>query len=223
MKTKRLAILLSLLLIGGCVVGDELTTLTIHPDGSADLVVFRSNLHSTEKGEHAQKELADYKANFEKHVRKEFARVLEAGGKIVDVSWIRDEVPFSNLVRVHFPHSKVLEQYGTVSSDDGSARITTTFHKDGAHRRLTVHIVTPPGKQQADKSPPETAAQVRQEHANAVSETRIAVADGFITDAKGFLIAKDKQSALLDHTQIGDAIRAGKGEAKFYLEWNVTP
>ena len=53
MKAKsntRLALLL-LLLVNGCVIGDELTTFTMNPDGSADLVVFRSNLHSTEKGE----------------------------------------------------------------------------------------------------------------------------------------------------------------------------
>ena len=40
-----------IILIAGYIVSDELTTITIQPDGSADWVRFQSNIRSTEKGE----------------------------------------------------------------------------------------------------------------------------------------------------------------------------
>ena len=80
------AVLLPLFLVGGCVVGDQLTTITIHPDGSADLVEFRSKSHSTEKGDKAAKELAHYKASFETRADGDFARIREAGGEAVEAT-----------------------------------------------------------------------------------------------------------------------------------------
>lgn len=41
----------TIILIVGCIVSDELTTITIQPDGSADWIRFHSNIRSTEKGE----------------------------------------------------------------------------------------------------------------------------------------------------------------------------
>lgn len=38
----------------GCIVSDELTTLTIRPDGSADWIRFQSHIRSTIKGENGQ-------------------------------------------------------------------------------------------------------------------------------------------------------------------------
>jgi hypothetical protein len=47
-------------LMAGCIVNDELTTITIQPDGSADIVKFRSNIRSSEKGRKGEAELQRY-------------------------------------------------------------------------------------------------------------------------------------------------------------------
>lgn len=215
------AVSLLALLVSGCVIGDQLTTFTIQPDGSADFVVFRSNLRSTEKGEKGANELADYKARFDARTDDELARVAEAGGAAVEASWLRGQVPFSNLVRARFPNSAALEKFLTIKKADGSFLVKTRFTSDGARRKLTVRLALaaadgPP------ESPSSSVEQIRQALANGISETRVAFVSGTITAAHGFTIAGDKQSALLDAAAIGGIVRAG-GKGELYLEWEVTP
>lgn len=220
MTSLRNAILLSLLLAGGCVVGDQFTTLTIHPDGSADLLILRSNLHSTEQGEKGKKELADYKKNFSAQVEDEYAHIKDAGGEVNEVVWVREQAPFSNVVRVHLPTALTLEKFGTIQILDGNVRTTTIFHSEGPHRRLTIRVTVAADKKQAIGPLPQDIKELRQAQADAMSETRIAVADGTITAARGFIVAGDKQSAILDLAEIVDAIRA-EAESEFFLEWDV--
>lgn len=219
--TRLGGMLLPLLLVGGCIVGDQLTTVTIQPDGSAELVIYRSNLHSTEKGEKAARELTEYKDRFDAQSEDEFARVRDVGGRVLDARWIRPQAPFANVVRYHFPAAAVLEKYATAAADNGGS-ITTSFHRDGAHRRLTVRIVAPPDNDEPAATPPLTVEQLRQNLANGLSETRIAVADGVITAARGFIVAGDRQSALLYGEEIAALIRKGGGSAELFLEWDVT-
>jgi hypothetical protein len=215
-------VLFPLSLVGGCVVGDQLTTVTVHPDGSADLVVFRSNLRSTEKGDKAEKELADYKTSFETRAAGDFARIREAGGGMVEASWVRPQAPFSNFVRARFPSPSALEKFWTVKDKDGGFQLTTQFHSDGLHRSLTVEITVPPEKANPSQSSPTDVEQFRQTLANGISETRIAVTNGSITAARGFTVADDKQSALLNGSAIDEVLRSG-GKAELYLDWDVTP
>ena len=58
--------------------------------------------------------------------------------------------------------------------------------------------------------------------ADGISETRVAVTSGSITTARGFTVARDKQSALLNTSAINEVLRTG-GKAELYLEWEVTP
>src|SRR5690242_19234991 len=166
----RLALVL-ILFAGGCVVGDELTTFTLNPDGSADLVVFRSNLHSTEKGEKGEKELAEYQANFDTQAKEEFSRIRDAGGQVMLTSWVRARAPFSNVVHAHFPDTAALEKYWTVKDEDKRPLITTRFQKDGARRRLTFRITVPEDNEQAPAASADIN-QFRQALANGISETR---------------------------------------------------
>jgi hypothetical protein len=219
LKIRAGALFFLLVLVGGCVVGDQLTTFTIHPDGSADFVVFRSNLRSTEKGGKAAKELAEYKARFDGRTEGELTRVVEAGGTLVDASWVREQVPLSSLVHARFPDAAALEKFLTMKNEDGSFLVKTRFQNEGARRSLSFHISLAKGE---SGSPPTTAEQVRQSLANAISETRIALSAGTITAARGFIVAGDKQSALLDSRAIDEIIRTtGKGE--LYLEWEAAP
>lgn len=211
-----------LLLVGGCIVGDHLTTFTIRPDGSADLVVFRSNLRSTQEGDEAKTELSEYKAQFDTRTEDELARITLAGGTIVDASWIREQVPMSNLVHARFPNAAALEKFLTITDEEGKLQVKTQFRTDGARRRLTVVITLPAEKANAGPSPPVTASDVREALANGISETRIALTEGKITSSRGFTVAEDKQSALLDPRAIDEILATG-GKGELYLEWEVTP
>jgi hypothetical protein len=214
--------LLPVLLIGGCVIGDQLTTLTVHPDGSADLVLFRSNLHSTEEGKRAEKELADFRASFDAREEGDFARIREAGGKVVEASWVREEAPFSNLIRAHFPTASAVEKYWSAEDEDGKIVMKTRFHSEGPRRRLAIEITVPPDKTNPSHVSPANVDQIKQAMANGISETRIALTQGAIVAAKGFTVAEDKQAALLDFTAISDVLRSG-GKAELYLEWELEP
>lgn len=206
------------LFAAGCVIGDELTTFTLNPDGSTDLVVFRSNLHSTEKGEKGEKELVEYRANFDKQTGGDFRRIRDAGGQVVMTSWVRTRAPFSNVVHAHFPDAAALEKYWTLKDTDNNPLITTQFQKDGARRRLTFRITLPEDNEQASAAPAD-ANQLRQALANGLSETRFAVTEGAITTAHGFTVASDRQSALLNTGEISDLIRMGQGRTELWLEW----
>jgi hypothetical protein len=221
-QTRLVAVLALLLFVGGCVVGDQLTTFTIRPDGSADLVIFRSNLHSTQEGEKGKTELAEYKAQFDTRTDDELARVTLAGGTIVDASWIREQVPLSNLLHARFPNAAALAKYLTIHGEDGSLEVKTEFRAEGARRSLAVTVTVPVDK----NHPPEALAvdveKLRQACANGISETRIALDGGKITTARGFTVAEDKQSALLDPRTLDEILRTG-GKGELLLEWEVSP
>jgi hypothetical protein len=183
--------------------------------------VFRSNLHSTETGDRAEKELTDYQASFETRDDGEYARLQEAGGKAVEVSWVRRQAPFSNLLSAHLPSASALEKFATAKDEDGGFHMTTQFHSDGLRRSLTIEIAVSPAKANPSQSLPTDVVQFRQMLADGISETRIAVTKGSITSASGFTVARDKQSALLDASAIDEVIRAG-GKTMLSLEWDVT-
>lgn len=205
-----------ILFVGGCVVGDELTTVTMNPDGSADLVLFRSNLHSTEKGDKGEKELAEYKMKFDTQEDGDFPRIRDAGGQVMLASWVRAQAPFSNVVHIHFPDTEALEKFWTVKDEEKRPLITTQFQKDGTRHRLTFRISVPEENEQAPAVSTDVQ-QLRQALANGISETRFAVTEGAITTARGFTVAGDRQSALFNAKEMSDLIRKGKGE--FWLEW----
>jgi hypothetical protein len=219
-NTKRyfLAVLSSLLLVVGCIVGDELTTITIHPDGSADMVTFRGNLHSTQPGPDGEHELADYKASFEARSQDDLVRIRDAGGTIVTASWARDVAPFSNVVRVRFPDAAAFEKYG---KNDGSLQISTKWQTDGRRRGILIHVTTRPNDIDLSELAVASVEKLRQRMASGVSEIRIAVAGGRITDAIGFTVADDKQSALLDTNEIAKLLKANAGKAELHLNWEV--
>jgi hypothetical protein len=210
------------LLLGGCIVSDELTTLTIHPDGSAELVTMRSNIRSSEPGEKGDSELADYKSNFTAQSDEEFARIRKAGGQIVAANWIRQQAPFSNYVQVFFPNASTLEQFVSENGRDDGFSFTTQFQAKASVRKLTIQVTMPVDMIGSLESSSD-AKQLRQMYADGISESRIAVTGGLITSARGFTIAADKQSALLNLRDVAEILRAGQGKAELLLEWEVKP
>lgn len=219
---RPLAGFLALMFIAGCIVGDEISTVTVHPDGSADLVMLRSNLRSTQEGERAQAELADYRESFDARTNNDFERIREAGGRVVDALWIRGEAPYANAIHARFPTASALEKFCTMKNDDGSSLLTARFTSDGMRRKLTLEIVMAPDKLDVAQFSPSDVDQLRQTYADGISHFRIAVADGSITAAGGFTVAEDKQSALLNVGEVAELLRRGQGQAEAYLEWEVT-
>lgn len=215
-------VLAALLFLGGCIVSDELTTLTINPDGSAELVTMRSNIRSSEPGEKGDGELADYKSSFGAQSDEEFSRIRKAGGQIVSATWIRQQVPYSNYVQAFFPNASALEQFISENGRDDGFSYTTQFQTKASLRKLSVRITMPIdmiGSLEASSD----VKQLRQMYADGISETRIAVTRGRITSARGFAVAADKQSALLNLRDVAEILRAGQGNAELQLEWEVTP
>src|SRR5262245_23311173 len=111
-------LLLGLLLVG-CIVSDELTTFSIRPDGSADLVLFRSNVRSSEEGPKAAEELQRYVEEFDAGRDQDLVRIREAGGEIVAAHWLRRERPCANVVVARFPGASALEKYLTIAGKEG--------------------------------------------------------------------------------------------------------
>jgi hypothetical protein len=211
----------SMLPLGGCVVGDHLTTFTIRPDGAADLTVFRSNLRSIEPGAKAEKDLADYKAKFDARKDDELARVLAAGGLIVEAKWLREQPPLANYVHALLPTADSLQKFLSIKTENGAQMTRTKFTSEGSRRKLSIEVTLP-----TKANPPPAAGvsveRVRQKLADGISETRIAVERGKITSARGFVVAADKQSALLDNGALEELLRTG-GSDTLVLEWEVTP
>jgi len=68
---------------------------------------------------------------------------------------------------------------------------------------------------------PSDTEQNRQPLADGISEYRIAVANGSITAARGFTVASDKQSALMNLSEILEVLKDQQGQAQFSIEWDV--
>jgi hypothetical protein len=215
------AFALAWLLIAGCIVHDELNTVTLHRDGSVQMVTFRSNLRSTQPGDEGKRELAEYRAAFDSRTQDEMLRVRESGGTIEQATWLREQVPLSHVVIVRFPTPASFEKFHSSVNDDGSAKFETHLQSDGTKRRLEISVTVREDALGPNGEPGESPGTLRQELANGISETRFAVEGGTITSAVGFTIAHDRQSALLDVHEIARLLHAQRGKATLFLEWTL--
>ena len=130
-------------LLAGCIVSDEVTTLTIRPDGSADLVRFNSNIRSTEQGSKADEELRQYEEEFDARKSQDFVGIEQAGGKVLDTWWVRRDAPYSNITSARLPNAAALEKWGTIVGEEGQMRLTTRFSQHNAKRRLSMSFLPP--------------------------------------------------------------------------------
>jgi hypothetical protein len=214
-KTKNLSIAAVLLAsLGGCLVSDQLTTFTIHPDGSADLVKFQSNIRSTEPGRQGAEELKRYAEDFDARRDPDSLQVTAAGGQVLETRWLRREEPSSNVMVARLPGEAALLAYFTHKDDKGEAMVQPRFEKAGNRRRLSLQVTLPKG----DSQP---LPDLRQEQASGLSEIRLAVAGGRILAARGFTVAADRRSALIGHAEVRELLQSGKEKAELLLEWEL--
>ncbi len=210
----------TLLLLAGCIVSDELTTITIQPDGSADWIRFQSNVRSTEKGEKRTQELKKFVDEFDAQTDSECVRITDAGGEVLDARWVRRAEPYATLVTAKFPSAAALETFCTIKGEKGAILAQARFTLRDNRRRLSLRIPMPGDEQSADKTPP-TFTKLREQQANAISETRVVVAGGRIVASQGFVVADDKRSCLLDSAEIDALLRSDKDHIELFLEWEL--
>lgn len=207
-------------LIAGCIVSDELTTITIQPDGSADWIRFQSNIHSTESGEKGAQELKKFVEEFDARSNSDFVRFTEAGGEVLEARWVRREEPFANVVKVRFPTAAALEKFATIKNDKGEVVAPARFTREGNRRKLAIVIPVPRDEQPETKASP-SPQELREQQASGFSETRIAVAGGRIVASQGFVVASDKRSCLLDAHQITELLRGRPEQVELFITWEL--
>lgn len=208
-------------LAASCIVSDQFTTLTIQPDGSADWLRFQSNIRSTEKGDKGAEELKRFVEEFEARRDPDCVRIRESGGEILEARWLRRQEPYATVVTARLPSATALQDFCTIKNEKSEEVVRARFAPDGQRRRLTLSIRVPKDDQPAAAARP-TESQRRQEQADGISETRVAVSGGQIVACHGFTVAGDKRSALLDPAAIQDLLQAGEGQGEFFLEWEIS-
>ena len=111
------SMLAALVLVGGCIISDSLTTITILPDGSADWVRFQSNIRSTQSGLKAEQALQKFADTFDARQDADMKRIVESGGEILDARWVRNQKPFATVVSARFPTSSALTEFFTIRDE----------------------------------------------------------------------------------------------------------
>ena len=224
MKTAYAAVICILaFLFGACVTGDEITSYVIDPDGSVAFSIYRLNLTSDQTGEKAKEELANYIRDLEKQSDDFFTKLAEANAKDVKATILRSAAPASVLITGNIPSLNDLATYSS-SKNDGESFVCTPI-SEGRTRGIRCQYTKNPSKEkakpeksQAEKAQPEPAGT----RANSFSETRIALAEGIFTKAQGFVIARDKRSALLDTDTLDKMIDKWEiPSSTLLLEWQV--
>jgi hypothetical protein len=208
-----------LAMLAGCIVSDEVTTITIEPDGSADCVRFQSNIRSSEEGAKGAEELKRFVAEFDAHRDAEYLRIQEAGGEVREARWLRKAEPYANIMVARLPNARALENYATIKNEKGDVVVRGRFTQVEKRRRFSIEIALP--EEDKPKPPPEPSVEgLRKEQANGLSETRFAVAGGRIVDSRGFTVAADGRSALLEPGRILTLLQKEK-KVEVFLEWEL--
>jgi hypothetical protein len=221
-KTPLLATAAALASLAGCIVSDQLTTITILPDGSADWVRFQSNIRSTEEGARGAEELRRFVEEFDARRDPESLRIKEVGGEVLEARWLRKAEPYANIVVARLPNAKALEDYATIKNEKGEVVARSRFTQSGKRRRLSIEISFP--EEEKPKAEPEPSpGEIRKEQANGISEMRFAVAGGRIVDSRGFTVAADGRSAVLEPRRILALVHAAREKEKVevFLEWEL--
>jgi hypothetical protein len=228
MLKRPLALVSTLVLIvvlgslAGCIVSDQVSTLTIRQDGSADWIRVQSNIRSTKPGADGAQELKQFVEDFDARKDEDFQRMALAGAEVLEARWLRREEPYANVVVARFPSVASLREFSTLKDAKGEVVVRPHFSQSGKRRRFSLTVSLPPDQAAAVAAAEKpTFDEFRREQADGISETRVVVAGGSIVSSEGFTVAADKRSALLDVARARELIRKGAVPVELYLEWDV--
>lgn len=215
----------TVLFMQGCIVRDELTTITVNPDGSAEWIRHQSNIRSTEKGTKGAEELQKFVDDFNARKDPELARMIASGGEIVEARWIRSIEPYATLVVARLPTATAVENFFTLKNDKDEVIARPHFTQNGTRRKLAISIPLPKDTEETEdpaaaKNP--SLRELRAQQANSISETRLVLARGHIVSSQGFAVAADGRSCLVDPTRIEELIRGRPESIELFVEWEVS-
>jgi hypothetical protein len=210
----------TLVIIAGCIVSDQVTTITVQPDGSADWVKFQSNIRSTEKGAKGAEELRRFVEEFDAHKDSDYVHITQSGGEVIETCWVRREEPYASLFTARFPNWTALQNFATLKNEKGEVVAQAQFTQNGNRRRLSLVVLVPKDETPTEQAKP--TIQLRQEQANGISETRVVVAGGRIIASQGFTVASDHRSALLDPAKIRELVQSASDRVELFLEWELS-
>jgi hypothetical protein len=219
--TFLLSVAATVAMVAGCVVSDQITTITVQPDGSADWVKFQSNIRSTEKGAKGAEELRRFVEAFDTHQGSDSARITQSGGEVLEARWLRNGEPYANVLTARFPNWNALEKFCTITDEKGNVIIRPQFTQNGNRRKLSLVIPVPKQEKPPENAEP-TVARIRQDQANGISASRIVVTGGRIVASQGFTVASDKRSALLNPAEIQELFQPDRKLVEVFLEWELT-
>jgi len=164
--------------------------------------------------------LERYVAEFDAQKTQDHLRIAAAGGVVEESRWVHAQAPRTGVIVARLPSAAALEKALTFQDDDGQPIVTARLSKEGSRRKLSLFVTLPKSDTVQESTQP-TVEQLRASQASGISETRLAVERGTIVAARGFVIAGDKQSALLEPRAIADLLREAR-EVELFLEWDVT-
>jgi hypothetical protein len=224
MKTACAAVIcLMALFFSACITGDEISSYVIDPEGSIFFSIYRLNLTSNETdGKKAKEELAKYIQELEEKSGDFFTKLAKANATEVKVTILRKASPASVLITGHIPSLNDLAAYFSEKSDEESF-VCTAISRERTRGIRCQYTKNPskekakPEKSQAEKAQPEPART----RGDSFSETRIALSEGSFTKAQGFLIARDKRSALLVLDTPSGAEDLEIQSATLSVEWEI--
>lgn len=216
----RLGALLLPTLLSGCIVLDQVTTLTVRPDGSADLVLFHSNVRSTEEGRKAEDELRRHAEAFDARTSDDLTRITKAGGEVLEARWLRRAAPYATVIAARIPNATVLEKLATIEDDNGQVVVASRYSQEGPRRRLTM-VVTPPQDFDASQFATPSPAETQRREANGLNATRVVVEGGRIVSSQGWTVADDRGSALLAWDEVQKLLRDSPKRVDLFIEWEV--
>jgi|WetSurSiteA1Bulk_404760.scaffolds.fasta_scaffold04589_4 hypothetical protein len=195
-------------LTSGCITKDEITSVVIDPDGAVTFSIYRLNITSDQKGEDGKREFADYIRGLEEKKDTDFANLVKVNAKDVNVTILRKAAPASVLITARIPSLKDLA--AGLSDDDFQCTAISTERTRG----IRCEYIIQPSK---GKGLPEPAKP----RANSFSEIRVALAEGTIVKAKGFSVAQDNRSALVDMETLEKMDNWEVPSVPILLEWQI--
>jgi hypothetical protein len=201
MKTAYAAVLgIVALLLSACVTGDEITSYVIDPDGSIEFSTYRNNLTSSEAGEDAKMDLANYIQRMEEKSGDLFTKLVEANAQVVQVTILRRASPASVLITGRIPSLNDFAVFMTEKADADHRFVCTAISKEcvqGIRCELT-HNSSNEELPADTVMPEETKPDATASNVDPINATRFVLAKGAFIKAQGFLLAPDKRSAAFD-------------------------
>ena len=201
MKTVYAAVLgIAALLLSACVTGDEITSYVIDPDGSIEFSTYRNNLTSSEAGEDAKTDLANYIRSMEEKSDDLFTKLVEANAQEVHVIVLRRASPASVLITGRIPSLNDLAVYMTEKADAENRVVCIAISKErvqGIRCELT-HNSSNEELPAATVMPEETKPDAIASNVDPINVTRFVLAKGEFIKAQGFLLAPNKRAAVFD-------------------------